>query len=211
MPKWIAGLAVVVVTALAVGLWAFEPWTKFTSSTVDEALPTVAADVQPGEGVSSEDVAPEVLNDANIPQDVPAAQTPKAKTPKEPKTKAPAPAPEPEPEALELASGQFENAEYETNGVAKVIKLADGSRFVRLEGFSTSNGPDLYVGLSNSPSGGAWGSYDDIRYVQLDNLKATNGNQNYAIPADVDLKGFQSVVIWCDRFNVAVGTAPVSL
>lgn len=210
MPKWIAGLAVVVVATLAVGLWAFEPWRAFTSSTVDEALPTVASDVSAPADVSSKDAAPEVLNDADIPKDVPAAQTPTAKAPKS-KAPEPTPTPEPQPELVELASGQFVNAEYSTSGVAKVIKLADGSRFVRLEGFSTSDGPDVFVGLSNSPSGGAWGSYDDIRYVQLGSLKATNGNQNYEIPPDVDLGGFQSVVIWCDRFNVAFGTAPVSL
>ncbi len=112
---------------------------------------------------------------------------------------------------MELAAGPFEDAEYATSGTASVIELADGSRFVRLEDFSTSDGPDVFVGLSNSPSGGAWGSYDDVRYVQLGALKATNGNQNYEIPPDVDLAGFESVVIWCDRFDVAFGTAPVSL
>ena len=42
-------------------------------------------------------------------------------------------------------------------------------------------------------------------------LKGTDGNQNYAIPADADLTGLTSVVIWCDRFNVAFGTAAVTL
>jgi hypothetical protein len=36
------------------------------------------------------------------------------------------------------------------------------------------------------------------------------GNQNYAIPAVVDLADFRSVSIWCDRFNVSFGTAPLS-
>ena len=196
MPKWMAAVAVLLVAALAAGLWAFEPWTTFTSSTVDEALPSATV-----ESATTDDVTTRA-------SEVPASTKDDGAATKK-KTKAPTPTPE--PEVVELATGQFEDAEYATSGVAKVIELADGSRFVRLEGFSTSNGPDLFVGLSSSPSGGAWGSYDDERYVQLGGLKATDGNQNYEIPADLDLAGLESVVIWCDRFNVAFGTAPVAL
>ena len=53
------------------------------------------------------------------------------------------------------------------------------------------------------------GSYDDGRYIRLGELKATHGEQNYAVPADADLSDMASVVIWCDRFNVAFGTAPI--
>ena len=110
-----------------------------------------------------------------------------------------------------LAEGDFEDAEHGTDGVARILELADGRRFVRLEGLATSDGPDLHVWITDQPSGGEWGSYDDGRYVRLGELKANNGNQNYEIPADADLGGLASVVIWCDRFNVAFGTAPVDL
>ena len=92
-----------------------------------------------------------------------------------------------------------------------MLELADGRRFVRFEDLATSDGPDLHVWVTDQPSGGEWGSYDDGRYVRLGELKATHGNQNYEIPDDVDLAGLRSVVIWCDRFNVAFGTAPVRL
>ena len=82
---------------------------------------------------------------------------------------------------------------------------------MRLEGLASSDGPDLHVWVTDQPSGGEWGSYDDGRYLALGKLKATHGNQNYAIPADAELGGLRSVVIWCDRFNVAFGTAPVDL
>ncbi len=92
-----------------------------------------------------------------------------------------------------------------------MIELADGSRFVRLEDLAGSDGPDLHVWVTDQPSGGDWGSYDDGRYLRLGELKATHGNQNYEIPESADLDGLRSVVIWCDRFNVAFGTAPVRL
>lgn len=137
----------------------------------------------------------------------------------EPATQAPPTAPSPTPTSaaateeqdVELARGRFEDAEHGTTGLARVLQLADGTRVLRLEGLATSDGPDLHVWISNQPSGGEWGSYDDDRYVRLGELKATNGNQNYAIPASADLRGMTSVVIWCDRFNVAFGTAPVEL
>ena len=50
------------------------------------------------------------------------------------------------------------------------------------------------------------GAFDDA-YVDLGGLKGNIGDQNYEIPADVDLSQYQSVVIWCDRFNVAFGAA----
>ena len=65
--------------------------------------------------------------------------------------------------------------------------------------------------MTDQPSGGDWGSYDDGRYVRLGELKATHGDQNYEIPAGADLDGLRSVVVWCDRFDVAFGTAPVAL
>ena len=174
MWKWlVAGLALLVI---GVGLWAFEPWRLFTSSEIDEPLPSVAVD-------EGEEAAP----------DGPGSKGPS------------------QPELVELDAGDFEDAEHDTSGTARVIELSDGSRFVRLEDLASSDGPDLHVWLTDQPSGGDWGSYDDGRYITLGELKATHGNQNYEIPDDADLEGLTSVVIWCDRFNVAFGTAPVEL
>jgi hypothetical protein len=110
-----------------------------------------------------------------------------------------------------LATGTFVDAEHDTSGTARILQLADGRRFLRLEQLASSDGPDLHVWLSDAKSGGDWGSYDDGVQVKLGHLKATHGNQNYPIPADAALSEMRSVVIWCDRFNVAFGTAPIRL
>ncbi|GAB1511892.1 DM13 domain-containing protein [Actinophytocola sp. KF-1] len=115
----------------------------------------------------------------------------------------------PRPEVL--AEGTFVSQEHDTSGTARVLALPDGSRVLRLAGFSTSDGPDVHVWLSDATAGGDWHSYDDGRYVPLGEIKATDGNHNYAIPADADLAGLRSAVIWCDRFNVAFGSAPLAL
>lgn len=115
-------------------------------------------------------------------------------------------------EPIVLAAGTFVDGEHSTSGTARILQLPDGSRFVRLEGFSTSDGPDVHVWLSDQQAGGDdWGKYDDGRYVPLGSLKGTDGNQNYTIPGDAEISGLSSVVIWCDRFNVAFGSAAVAL
>jgi hypothetical protein len=110
-----------------------------------------------------------------------------------------------------LSTGTFRNLEHETKGVAKIIRLADGKRIVRLEDFRTSSGPDVVVWLSSIPATeDDWRAYDDGTYVDLGKLRANIGNQNYAIPATVDLSRFRSVVIWCRRFTVGFGAAPLA-
>jgi len=115
------------------------------------------------------------------------------------------------PQPVILAEGAFVSQEHDTSGTARVLELPDGARVLRLEGFSTSDGPDVHVWLSDAAAGGDWNSYDDGRFVALGEIKATDGNHNYAIPADADLTGLQSAVIWCDRFNVAFGSAALAL
>ena len=115
------------------------------------------------------------------------------------------------PELKELAHGDFVKQEHPTAGTARLIGLNNGDNVVRLEDFSTTNGPDLHVWLSEETAGGNWFKYRNARHIELGELKANNGNQNYEIPASADLEGIRSVVIWCKRFSVAFGSAPISL
>lgn len=111
---------------------------------------------------------------------------------------------------VEELSGEFISHEHGTSGSVRVLRLADGSRVLRLENLDTSNGPDLKVVLSDAPvlAGKAgWHVFDDNEHRKIANLKGNKGSQNYAIPADVDLAELSSVSIWCDRFNVSFGAA----
>jgi Electron transfer DM13 len=131
----------------------------------------------------------------------PATPQPAAETPATPPAAAVDPA---EPE--EESRGDFVSLDHGTTGVARVLLLADGRTILRIEALDTDNGPDLYVYLSASPADGDESGFDDT-YVSLGRLKGNQGDQNYEVPADVDLAGFRSVVIWCDRFDSAFGAA----
>jgi hypothetical protein len=189
-------IAVVLVIGGAVGLSLFQPWKLFTRNTVNEAAPVAAAPATSAPATS----AP--ANSAPATAQITAESA-------EPTTVEAQPPPA---EPVVLATGTFVDGEHATTGTATILQLPDGSRYLRLENFSTSDGPDVDVALSDQSAGGDdWGKYDDGRYLPLGDLKGTDGNQNYAIPADAELSGLTSVVIWCDRFNVAFGSATVDL
>jgi len=108
------------------------------------------------------------------------------------------------PRNVQLAVGRFRSHEHETGGTAKVVRLADGRRFLTLTSFATSAGPDLRVRLvpSDTSDGGASGSID------LGALKGNRGDQQYELPRHAALAG-RTVVIWCRAFSAPFGSAPL--
>ena len=179
----VTALAVAAVVA-AVALPLFQPWRLFTDKVVDEALPGTG----PISMTSSSPAAPTI---SGAPDPDP-SKTPTAATP------------------VVQASGRFVSHEHRTKGTVAVFRLPDGARVLRLTGLDTSDGPDLEVWLSDAAvieGKAGWHVFDDGRYRSLGQLKGNHGNQNYAIPADVDLSAFKSVSIWCNRFNVSFGAA----
>ncbi|MGW0032794.1 DM13 domain-containing protein [Streptomyces sp. NPDC003314] len=121
------------------------------------------------------------------------------------------PASSPTPQApVTITQGSFVSHEHATTGTVKLVRLPDGSHTVRLEGLDTSNGPDLRVWLTDAPvkqGKAGWHVFDDGKYVSLGKLKGNKGAQNYAVPVGTDLSDLNSVVIWCDRFDVSFGAA----
>src|SRR4030095_13112734 len=91
---------------------------------------------------------------------------------------------------------------HKAEGIAKVINLADGRTFLRLENLKTTNGPDLYVYLSVGK--------DAMDIVNLGRLKGNIGNQNYEIPAGTDLSKYNTALIWCKAFSTLFGSSKLS-
>jgi hypothetical protein len=106
------------------------------------------------------------------------------------------------PAAVEVARGRFRSHEHATTGEAAIVRLAAGRRFLTLTSFETSPGPDLRVRLA--PGGSFDGGADGA--VDLGALKGNRGDQQYAIPRDVDAAG-GTVVIWCRAFSAPFGSA----
>jgi hypothetical protein len=170
--------------AVAGFLW-FRPDRLFTDDAVDEALPGLAAAPAEAEGEAGGDMAPAEAEPA---QAGPAQAGPAT-----------------------VAQGRFISLEHETTGRALVLETEDGQRFLRFEGFETSNGPDLLVYLSAKEPAGTddWHGYDQD-FVDLGTLKGNVGDQNYRIPSGVDLERYSTAVVWCRRFEVGFAAAVLS-
>ncbi|MBT2382058.1 DM13 domain-containing protein [Streptomyces sp. ISL-11] len=109
-----------------------------------------------------------------------------------------------------LAVGELISHEHSTKGTVRVLELPDGSRTLRLEHLDTSDGPDVRVLLTDAPvkpGRAGWHVFDDGLHTSLGSLKGNKGDQNYALPAGLDLNRYSSVSIWCDRFDVSFGAA----
>ncbi|GAA1799671.1 DM13 domain-containing protein [Luedemannella flava] len=112
--------------------------------------------------------------------------------------------------AVLVAEGTFVTHEHTTTGKAQLIRLPAGTYQLVLRDLATSDGPDLRVWLTDQPVGDDWFTFDDGRYVELGRLKGNRGTQVYAVPSSVDIAGLRSVTVWCKRFSVSFGAAPLS-
>ena len=108
-----------------------------------------------------------------------------------------------------LVSGQFHSGAHETKGTATVFQLADGKKTLRLTDFATSNGPDVHVYLVAADDAKDNDAVTKAGFIDVGSLKGNIGDQNYDLPANADLMKYRAVTIWCKRFSVNFGTAPL--
>ena len=108
-----------------------------------------------------------------------------------------------------LVTGHFHDGAHKTSGIASVYQLADGKQVLRLTSFETSNGPDVHVYLVAASDALDNETVTKAGFLELGSLKGNQGDQNYDLPTGTDLKKYQAVTIWCKRFSVNFGTAPL--
>jgi hypothetical protein len=171
-------LASILAVGLPLGWYLASP--VFITTQIDEAPPIAAGSPGPGVAGASPSV---VMSPPSSPSVVPSAV---AASP-----------------ALAERRGTFHGEDdfHFGRGTARVFGTPDGV-FLRFEGFEVRNGPDLYVYLSP-----AAGGYAGKGNLELGRLKASQGNQNYRLPAGTDPSGYRSVVIWCKQFAVQFAVA----
>jgi hypothetical protein len=168
----------------------------FFDRTVDEELPTSQPAVTEQESAVSAAVeATDAMNEAL--------------------TEVPVEVSEPMPEGelelmIVLATGEFYDVAHEGMGTATIYQLEDGSRVLRFENFEVLNGPQLHVWLTSASLVENTIGVELPGYFDLGPLKGNIGDQNYEIPADLDLSLYNSVVIWCVPFRVSFNAAPLT-
>jgi hypothetical protein len=181
------GIGFVVIVVIPIGWWLLSP--LWTTVEVNESFPTVPAPV------STEASAP-VAVEPTLLTEIQAEPTEEVASS--------------DSDMSMLIQGSFYNVAHAGSGQAGLYQLADGSRILRLENFQVENGPDLYVYLVPLDSVPNTIGSEIAGSVSLGKLKGNVGDQNYDIPADLDLSQFKSVVIWCQAFAVPFSAAPLN-
>jgi zona occludens toxin (predicted ATPase) len=188
----VRALLVAALVVFAAGWWAFRPDRLFTTTTVADAAP-VAVSAPPTSAATPATMTPAAAT--------PAAEPPVAVTPVSAL---------PDTSPATLARGRFHSNAHETVGTATVLDLGAGRRVLRLTGFRTSNGPDVRVVLVAAADVTDDATAPRVGYVEVGKLRGTRGDQNYEVPASVDLARYRTVTIWCERFDVNFGSAPLT-
>ena len=193
-------IVVVLGVILIVAAWFFVS-PLFIDKTVDEDFDLIRADGQvdmkavmamsPDKRLA---MMPDIMDAAASAPDRPAAETMPADAPQV------------------LATGQFIDADaiHKGSGQATLYAVRDGQHVVRFEDFRTTNGPALVVYLAKHPSPTEARHVKDSGYLELGKLKGNVGNQNYAVPAGTNISEYNSVVIWCELFDVLFSPAAMT-
>ncbi|MGZ3143256.1 DM13 domain-containing protein [Lentzea chajnantorensis] len=177
--RFLIPVALVLVVALGVGLYLFQPWRLLTTRETNEAL------LVPAGPTSSAPMTTSGTSAEATPVTPPPVETPR-----------------------EVATGAWRSLEHATTGRASLVELPGGGHSVQFAALATSDGPDLYVYLSPHASTAAEKTFGQ-GFTSLGKLKGNRGDQVYEIPAGVDVSTIRSVVIWCKRFSAGFAVAPL--
>jgi Electron transfer DM13 len=83
-----------------------------------------------------------------------------------------------------------------------VSLLKNNQQYIlRYENFKTINGPDLRIYLSTD--------LEATDFVDLGELKATEGSVNYTIPLGTDISKYRYALVWCEDFGVLFNSADI--
>lgn len=204
-------LVLLVVPFAIVNWWLLSP--HFIDDVVNEDFSTsIAAQLEAEPAAPSAPAAP--TSDAPVGADVseaPAANTGVTNAPANdaaPSEPAAAEPPAPTGPVL-LGAGQFVGlAGHDGTGDAGIFQNPDGSLTLRFENFDIDNGPDLRVYLVPGAD------QVDLQpgSIDLGTLKGNVGDQNYEIPADIEVPpGVYTVLVWCEAFSVEFVGATVTV
>lgn len=114
---------------------------------------------------------------------------------------------------VQVGTGKFTklDAIRQASGDVTIFQQSDNTKVVRFENFGIVNGPDLRVVMSQSS---APDTVDTMKAndseIDLGQLKGVTGNQNYDVPAELDLSQYNTVVIYSRTLNVVYSYAPLT-
>jgi len=109
-----------------------------------------------------------------------------------------------------LGTGEFRDGDpvHRGSGDLRISRADSGERRVELLDMQIVPGPNLFVYLVENDDP-LFPEDVTAKFLSLGKLKNLTGDQSYAVPADVDLAAWGSVVVWCDTFETAFAVATI--
>ena len=105
-------------------------------------------------------------------------------------------------EATLLKQGAFSgNMSYAVSGAAKLYEYKS-KKYLYLENYNGSSGPDLRVYISTN--------LQASQFVSLGKIQANSGNQVYLITSPPDFNTHNKILIWCQQFSVLFGSSSLN-
>jgi hypothetical protein len=105
-----------------------------------------------------------------------------------------------------LAEGMFAGSEeHEAAGTVHLVGSGTGHRLHFTPDFKVERGPDVYVTLTDS-TGRVTGSS-----LVLAKLTKFSGEQVFDLPAGAEPARYARVVLWCKKYRVKMGEAPLAM
>lgn len=92
---------------------------------------------------------------------------------------------------------------YTVTGDFQLMQFNNGLQLTFADNFRASNGPGLFVYLSNQNTGVSGG-------VEIGRLMSNSGSQTYTIPGNVTLNTYNYIVIYCKPFGVPFGAGKLN-
>ncbi len=99
--------------------------------------------------------------------------------------------------------GEFTGmSDHVTTGSVTVAKTDEGYVITLEDNFNFDGAPDPKVALGKD------GTYDPSTLIRA--LDSNSGKQSYIVPAGIDVSLFNEVYIWCEKYSVGLGVAPLN-
>ncbi|MGI8407266.1 MAG: DM13 domain-containing protein [Actinomycetota bacterium] len=110
-----------------------------------------------------------------------------------------------------IASAEIYDMDRKGEGTLAVYRLKDGSHMLRLEDFYISPNVDLEIDVSALKRPETTDEFFEARYEEIALMPVTTGSINYKIPDSIDLKDWQSIVVWCEPLHIAYAGATLDM
>jgi Electron transfer DM13 len=114
--------------------------------------------------------------------------------------------------ARTIAMGKFIGHVHHAAGTARLVVLPDNKHLLRVEGLRTTQGPRVHVWLIDRRIDHATASRHTVKtvaHVDLGPMRANRGDANYLLPDDARITSAKTAILWCARFRVVFGFAPL--